>query len=428
MVPESILTLASLIGDNALVLDEFYSSSGHPSPSFGPGALPTRNILPSSSPARVQDARKSLISATRALLDLVLGPAGLLEDINANDVLCMQVIHRYRIAQCFQPGEIVSFEELSSRCGLNVIDLKRVLRLAMTRHVFSEPKCDFVAHTAATRLLAEDERTRSFSGIICEERFPSSARSVEALVKYGESRSSNQSGFSLANNTKSGLYEELKKWPERLERWNSAMSAMAAQINFDFILSSVPFKLYAPGSLFVDVGGGNGVISLGLAKQLPNFRFLVQDAGLHTSCLPSTRTSNSDHIILGDNDTVSWQLHDFFTPQTVVADIYYFRNIFHNWPDAECVQILRNHIPVMRPATRLIIDDFTLHEPLTVSPFEERRRRSMDVTMLVYFGSHERTIVEWQKILNIADPRFMLEKITRDPKQPNAILEISFAG
>ncbi|OGM41476.1 hypothetical protein ABOM_010075 [Aspergillus bombycis] len=347
----------------------------------------------------------------------------------ANDVLCMQVIHRYRIAQCFRHGEIIVFDELSGRCGLNVIVLKRILRLAMTRHVFSEPKCDFVAHTAATRLLVEDERTRSFSGIICEERFPASTRvewpvSVEALVKYGDSQS-NQSGFSLANNTKYGLYDELKRWPNRLERWNHDMSAMVVQIDFHFILNSVPFCLYAPRSLFVDVGGGNGVISLCLAKQLPKFRFLVQDTALDPSSLPSTATSNGDHNT--DRGAVSWQVHDFFSPQTIVADIYYFWNIFHNWPDAQCVWILRQHVPAMRPATRLIIDDFMLHEPLTVSPFEERRRRSMDVTMLVYFGSHEWTIVEWQRILGEADPRFRLEKVTTDPKQPNAILEVSLA-
>ena len=151
------------------------------------------------------------------------------------------------------------------------------------------------------------------------------------------------------------------------------MSAMAVQIDFQFILNSVPFCLYAPGSLFVDVGGGNGVISLGLAKQLPKFRFLVQDTALDPSSFPFAATSNGDHNM--DKGTVSWQVHDFFSPQTIVADIYYFRNIFHNWPDAECVRILRQHVPVMQPETRLIIDDFMLHEPLTVSPFEERRRR-----------------------------------------------------
>ena len=82
MVPESILTLVGLVRDNAVILDDFFASNGLPSPSFGPEALPTRSILPPSSPPQVQNARTALISATRTLLDLVLGPAALLEDIN----------------------------------------------------------------------------------------------------------------------------------------------------------------------------------------------------------------------------------------------------------------------------------------------------------------------------------------------------------
>ncbi|KAI7978246.1 hypothetical protein EIK77_005873, partial [Talaromyces pinophilus] len=285
------------------------------------------------------------------------------------------VIHRYRIAQCFDPGEIITFDELSSRCGLNIIDLKRVLRLVMTRHVFSEPMAGFVAHTAATRLLYEDDRIRSFSGIICEERFPASAKAVDALVKYGKSQSPSQSGFSLANDTECGLYEELQKYPARENRWNLAMSAMAARIDIDFILDNSPLPSLAPGSLFIDVGGGNGTISLGLAERLPHLRFLVQDIAPHAHTLSRCVNGKASNGSSGDNDQLRWQTHDFFTPQTMIGDIYYFRNIFHNWSDSQCVEILRQHVPVLRSNTRIIIDDFALHEPLTVPPFEERRTR-----------------------------------------------------
>lgn len=54
--------------------------------------------------------------------------------------------------------------------------------------------------------------------------------------------------------------------------------------------------------------------------------------------------------------------------------------------------------------------------------------RNMDVTMLIYFGSRERTVAEWREILRLADPRFELTCVHRDPKQPNALLEISWKG
>jgi len=174
-------------------------------------------------------------------------------------------------------------------------------------------------------------------------------------------------GFSLANNTNLGLYEELKRWPERQDRWNSAMSAMALQIDFEFIVQSLPWTSYPPGTIVADVGGGNGTVSIGLAERLPNLQFIVQDTSETVSGVQAPETLRG---------RIRFQAHDFFTEQTLAgAQVYYFRNVFHNWPDKQCIHIFRNHVPVMRHTTKLLIDDFALHHPLTVSPFEEFRKR-----------------------------------------------------
>lgn len=46
----------------------------------------------------------------------------------------------------------------------------------MTNHIFEEPRKGIVAHTAASRLLAEDQLMRDFVGIACEEHFPGAPR------------------------------------------------------------------------------------------------------------------------------------------------------------------------------------------------------------------------------------------------------------
>lgn len=80
------------------------------------------------------------------------------------------------MAKSFPIGEESSFEAISEKTGLNVLDLKRLLRMAMTNHIFQEPRKGVVAHTAASRLLAEDQELQDYVGVRTEEIFPASSK------------------------------------------------------------------------------------------------------------------------------------------------------------------------------------------------------------------------------------------------------------
>lgn len=89
----------------------------------------------------------------------------------------LQAISRYDIAGKFPIHEEISYELLAERCGILEHDLRRTLRYAMTFHrVFREPRKGFVAHTAASRLLAEDPLTRDAVGLRCDECWPACTR------------------------------------------------------------------------------------------------------------------------------------------------------------------------------------------------------------------------------------------------------------
>lgn len=319
--------------------------------------------------------------------------------------------------------EELTFEELSGRCGLNVKDLQRILRYAMTNFIFCEPRPGVVRHTAASLMLAQDNAFQDFVANVCEVRFPASARAVDALEKYGLSQAPYQSGFSLSRNTDRGLYDELSHCPEEARRWNGAMSALAQQLDMNWILSSVlSCTKRIDGPLVVDVGGGRGQVSLALAERLPGASFVVQDAS-------DTAIAQGQQDTAAFKERITFQFYDFRNQQPCHnADVYYFKNILHNWPDASCVQILRNQIPALKPGATILIDDFTLHEPGTLPWSEERRRRWMDINMLVFFGSRERTFEDWRELLATADARFALLGIDSASNQHNSILRVAWKG
>lgn len=319
--------------------------------------------------------------------------------------------------------EELPFEELSRRCGLNIKDLQRILRYAMTNFIFSEPRPGIVRHTSVSQKLAQDGCFKDFIANVCEVRFPASASAVDALELYGLSQKPCQSGFSLSRGTDRGLYDELAHFPAEARRWNGAMSALVQQLDLDWIFASfLRSTTHVQYPLIVDVGGGRGDVSLALAERWPEPAFVVQDA-------------SNTAIMQGEKDTahlrnrIRFQAYDFRTEQPLHnADVYYFKNIFHNWPDASCIEILRNQIRALKPGATILIDDFTLHEPGSLPWSEERRRRWMDINMLVFFGSRERSFEDWRELLAVADPRFQFAGIDSAPNQHNSILRVQWKG
>lgn len=204
-----------------------------------------------------------------------------------------------------QDDEELTFEELSSRCGLNVKDLQRILRYAMTNFIFCEPRTGIIRHTAASLMLAQDNSFREFIANVCEVRFPASARAVDALEKYGLSQEPCQSGFSLSRGTDRGLYDELAHCPEEARRWNGAMSALAQQLDMDWISASVQSctkEIAKP--VVVDIGGGRGQVSFALAERMPSASFVVQDAS-------NTAIAQGQQDTAAFKDRITFQFYDF---------------------------------------------------------------------------------------------------------------------
>lgn len=148
------------------------------------------------------------------------------------------------------------------------------------------------------------------------------------------------------------------------------------------------------------VGGNEGYVSVALAEAFPSLSFIVQDqAGMRT---PNTIGKIPTHL----TSRIKLTTHDFFTPQPVVAEAYLFRHIFHGFSDKHAVKILRALIPALRAGAHVIVNEYTLPAPGSVSRLEEQSVRTMDVLMQTVCNSRERDVDDWKNLFLQADKRF----------------------
>jgi hypothetical protein len=170
-------------------------------------------------------------------------------------------------------------------------------------------------------------------------------------------------GFSIANDTTDSIYQVIAKSPERAVRFANAMKVMTGRPEFDlsYVLDHYDWASLGKAQI-VDVGGAKGHFSLALAKQYSNLDIVVQDMG----------------FVVQDADAgdlagrVRFMAHDLFEQQTVLADVFFFRWIFHNWPDKYCIRILRAQIPALKPGVRLIVQEAVMPGPGTVAQWKEK--------------------------------------------------------
>ena len=99
-------------------------------------------------------------------------------------------------------------------------------------------------------------------------------------------------------------------------------------------------------------------------KAFPSLRLIVQDIEMNEAMKVDNKEAK-----------IEWMAHDFFTPQTIVADVYLYRFIFHNYADEKAVDILKAAIPALKPGARIVINDSGLPDPGQVRWFDERAAR-----------------------------------------------------
>ncbi|KAL7795898.1 S-adenosyl-L-methionine-dependent methyltransferase [Trichoderma ceciliae] len=417
-----MVVLAETIRVETEKLQTYLQSNGIAQPGLNVDAPDDFPLLPD----EIQQSRQKIVLATRELTNLVRGPR---ESVRYDvwsylDTLSLQLINSYQIAKLVPLDTPIKLTELQSKTTLDPINLARALRHAMTNNIFHEPSPGFIAHTANSRVLAQDTSLQAWIGFNSEDIFPAAGHVMQALKSHPEATSITHTGFNFAFSTvgEEPMFVTLGKDPVRAKRFAHAMHSFTSgegyEVSFfvdNFDLSDVNER----GGTFVDVGGSHGFVSVELAKKWKNMKFVVQD-------LPKTIDS-APKPICGDEavaERVSLQVHDFFSKQPVNgADVYYFRWIIHNYSHPYAVSILQNLIPALKPGARIIINDYCIRDPGSENPWDEKLMRSMDMIMGTLFNAQEREEWEFCELFKAADSRFEFKGVRRVENCKMSVIE-----
>lgn len=166
--------------------------------------------------------------------------------------------------------------------------------------------------------------------------------------------------------------------------------------------------------MVVDIGGNKGY---DIVKFLTKHQDDCPPGSLVVQDLPDTLSG----VDLG-TEAVELQPYDFFTPQPVKgARVYFMHIILHDWPDDKAVQILKNIAGAMEKGYSRLI----LQESLMADDKPLARVTALDIVMMSFFSSAERSESEWNALL--ASAGLKIVKIWRPSDKVESVIEAELA-
>ncbi|TAQ85366.1 hypothetical protein B7494_g6311 [Chlorociboria aeruginascens] len=342
----SLESLTSIISDKASEVSKLRAASGLP-PLASEEDI-TKLTKQAETDSKVREAQNELLSAAVDLVRLVSGPVDQLLSLSwsAVDAANLGILVKFKIPQAVPLDHPISSKDLSSAVNLPENILARVVRYSIGLGVFCEPSAGDFGHTTLSATLATNEDIQNIALFSTTEITSTVTNIAEALKYNQENEGSAKAGF--------------------------------------------------------NVGGSHGEICAKLAVAYPDLNLVVQD--ISPEAMAAGRAMLPPEI----QERIKFLQHDFFSPQTISADVYLFRHILHDWADEDCVRILQALVPALKHGSRILVSEAVMPKPpaKSLNTLDDKLVRLEDSFMMGFHNAQERAEEEYVTLFSKADKRF----------------------
>ena len=333
----------------------------------------------------------------------------------------MYAVTKLGIPELLEHGRKTT-DELAAELAINPDRLGRLLYALEQRGYFKRASIDpanplhgpWVNTVMSATLLADHPNTvRPLLLHWVEDCYRPNDRLLQALQDNG-------CAFSIEQGpSRPGFFSDfLPQHPDKAQLFSEAMTASSAFTDAA-VLRDVNWGRFAT---VVDAGGSNGsFLDMALQKH-PSMEGVLFDLPNVIDQAQERWAKRSDGVA----SRIRFHAGNFFEqgsiPKVGPADAFVLRNILHDWPDQQCVEILSNLKASMQPSSKLMLVELGL---ATEGPTHmlEQARSGIDMLMMTMFEGKERTRPELTGILNesgfsivrVAETRSIAQVIEAQP-------------
>jgi O-methyltransferase domain/Dimerisation domain len=294
---------------------------------------------------------------------------GIMQLLNGSYIAgAVSCLARLRIPDLVEAGPR-SAEELANQIGADPQALYRLMRATASVGVLAEGPDGKFSETPMSAVLRSNgtPSLRDFAIMGGREWCARGWSHLEYCVRTGKQALDQIYG--------QPIFKYFEQNPEEAKIFNGAMTSLSA------IDSPAVAKAYSFDQIhsLVDVGGGHGLLLATIMAQNPHLKGTLYD---------------EQHVVEGAKsgplkpmmERCALVSGDMFVSVPAGADAYIMKHIIHDWPDDQCLKILKACRSGVNSGGKLLVVDCVIQPGCDFSP-----AKFLDLQMLIFPGGCERT-------------------------------------